>query len=104
MVAIPKTNELSLSNYLSNYIFLLWDGTGFFGFDDNKLERLKGKKPRWYDRFSNKRWLATNVIVGLAIIYVLSGQYELLGSIKQQVLKREQEEKLEINVDLMNLY
>ena len=58
---MPSSNppaKDSLKDYLFNYIFLLWDGLGFFGFDDNKLERLKGKKPNWYDRFTNKRWVS----------------------------------------------
>jgi hypothetical protein len=55
----------------TEYIFLIWDGLGFFGFDDNKLARLKGKKPKWYDRFSNKRWVALNVSVAVFILYIL---------------------------------
>ena len=79
----------NISQYLTNYIFLLWDGVGFFGFDDNKLERLKGKKPKWYDRFSNKRWLAANLVVILAMLQVLGDQYHILGTVKKQILNSE---------------
>jgi hypothetical protein len=58
-------------DYFKNYIFLLWDGLGFFGFDDNKLERLKGKKPKWYDKFSNKRWVVARLILSIVFINVL---------------------------------
>jgi hypothetical protein len=55
-----------------NYLYLLWDGLGFYGFDDNKLDRLKGVKPRWYDKFTNKRWLVANLVVGILIVYILT--------------------------------
>ena len=96
-----KSNK-KYCDYLTNYTYLLWDGLGFFGFDDNKLERLKGKNPKWYDRFSNKRWVVSNLIIGFFVIYVLSGQVELLGDVKNQVLNREQKEKYWVNADLFN--
>ena len=33
---------------LKSYIFLWWDGVGFFGPDYTKLARLEGTPPRWY--------------------------------------------------------
>ena len=54
----------------TSYVYLLWDGLGFFGFDDNKLERVKGKEPRWYDRFVNKRWILFNLSI-IAFVIVL---------------------------------
>ena len=56
----------------SSYVFLLWDGLGFFGFDLLKLERLKGKAPRWYDRFKNQRWLVLNLIITIVLTYFLA--------------------------------
>ena len=52
------------------YIFLLWDGLGFFGFANHKLTRLKGIKPRWYDKFKNKYWVGFNLSF-LAIVTVV---------------------------------
>jgi len=30
---------------------LLWDGLGFFGFDETKLDRLKGKPVTFFTKF-----------------------------------------------------
>ena len=65
-----------------NYLYLLWDGLGFYGFDDNKLDRLKGVEPRWYDRFSNKRWLLANMTLYALVVYILAGQLNQFGEIK----------------------
>jgi hypothetical protein len=81
MVTIRKS-ENNLKDYFYNYLFLLWDGLGFFGFDDNKLERLNGKKPKWYDRFSNKRWVLLNLILATAFFYIITSQFELIDTIK----------------------
>ena len=72
MVAIPKS-ESNWKDYLTNYIFLIWDGLGFFGFDDNKLKRLTGKKPLWHDRFFNKRYVASQFILAVVLGFVLIG-------------------------------
>ena len=54
-----------------NYTFLLWDGIGFFGFDDNKLNRLKGQSVKWSDRFKNKRWIIFNLMAFILITFIL---------------------------------
>ena len=74
MVTITKSED-SYKDYLTTYIFLLWDGLGFFGFDDNKLERLKGRKPKWHDKFSNKRWITAQLIFISVIVSVLYHQF-----------------------------
>ena len=66
----------------TTYIYLIWDGLGFFGHDDNKLARLKGIKPKWYDRFLNKRWLFFNLSMIIIVISVLASSYDTLGSVK----------------------
>ena len=67
---------------LVEYIYLLWDGMTFFGFDDNKIKRLDGVKPRWYDRFTNKRWLLFNFTFVAAFMAVCVSEFNLLGNIK----------------------
>ena len=44
---------------------------GFFGFDDNKLNRVKGIPPRWFDRFCNKRWLIWNTIFVALLVNIV---------------------------------
>ena len=63
-------------------MFYLWDGMAFFGFDDNKLERLKGRAPRWYDPFRNIRWVLTNILVLTVVIYIVSTVAQDFGHIK----------------------
>ena len=57
--------------WLKEVGFLFWDGFGFFGFDDNKLGRLKGSPPRWYDPFLNVRWMIGNIIAVAICIYII---------------------------------
>jgi hypothetical protein len=64
------------------YLFLLWDGLGFFGFDDNKLNRLKGIPPKWHDRFMNKRWVLFNLTSISIVLIIIVGQLETLGDVK----------------------
>ena len=70
------------------FIYLLWDGMMFFGTDDNKLDRLKGIKPRWYDRFLNKRWITFNLVFLGIMLYVTITHYDLLGSVKSQQMNK----------------
>ena len=64
------------------YIYLLWDGMVFFGHDDNKINRLNGIKPRWFDRFTNRRWLLFNLTFVTALLVVCFSEFDLLGGIK----------------------
>ena len=58
-------------DYVISYLFLLWDGLGFFGYDNHKLKRLKGIKPKWYDKFKNIYWIMFNISFLLIITVVL---------------------------------
>ena len=79
---MPKNQKSSCINICSNYSFLLWDGLGFFGFSDVKLNRLKGIKPRWFDRFTVKRWVVMNLIIFLLFAYILFQVFLTLGDVK----------------------
>ena len=80
-----KNNSLKIfCSLVTSFIFLLWDGLVFFGHDDNKLNRLKGVKPRWYDRFLNKRWLMFELGLAGAMYVVLNYELGLIGTIKSQ--------------------
>ena len=81
---MSKSNTNKCCDYFQSYIYLLWDGLGFFGFSDTKLNRLKGIKPRWYDRFLSKRWVAFNITSLVLVTYVLIEQLKILGNIKSQ--------------------
>ena len=63
----------SISVYIQTYLFLIWDGLGFFGYDNHKLDRLKGIKPKWYDKFMNPYWIFLNFSFLLVLIIVMVG-------------------------------
>ena len=54
-----------------DYIDILFDGLGFFGFDETKLKRLKGITPKWSDRFYTKEWVITNFIMFAIVMLIL---------------------------------
>ena len=58
---------------------MLWDGLGFFGFDDTKLARLNGAKTSYLDKFRNKKWLVRNVVGAIIVLYVLVSTISKLG-------------------------
>lgn len=68
--------------HLKTYIYLLWDGLGFFGHDDNKLPRLKGIPPKWYDRFKNSRWIVFNIGMVFVFLIILVHQAQRIGNVK----------------------
>ena len=82
MVKEQKTTQWC--NVIKQYAYVIWDGLVFFGHDDNKLERLRGTKPRWHDRFKNKRWLISKVSFGAVFIVIFNAQFKLLNTVKQQ--------------------
>ena len=56
---------------MKEYLFLMWDGMNFFGFDERKIHRISGRKPRWHDKFRNKRYLALRVILSIIAIFLI---------------------------------
>jgi hypothetical protein len=69
------------------YLWLMWDGVGFFGTSELKLDRLKGKEPRWYDPFKNMRWMALNLIIFAIVSIVLKSGFDSLATIKSQEIR-----------------
>jgi hypothetical protein len=68
-------------------MWIMWDGVGFFGASELKLERLEGKKPRWYDRCKSMTWMSVNITMLCLIILVLTNGFSSLGTIKSQEVK-----------------
>jgi hypothetical protein len=89
----PKERKESFWLLLKEILFLFWDGFGFFGVDDNKLNRLKGIPPRWYDPFFNWRWMIGNVVAVSIVFYVLLTELGEFGHVKSQELGRANEIK-----------
>ena len=84
----PKQRKESVWLMTKEILFLFWDGFGFFGFDDNKLPRLKGQAPRWYDPFCNWRWMIGNIVAVGIVAYILITELGEFGHVKSQELGR----------------
>ena len=77
---------------ISQYIFMFWDGLGFFGTDITKLERLKKVKdktdpkgykgPKWYDKFKSCQWFTTSLILISISIHVIRLEIDKLGTVE----------------------
>ena len=64
------------------YINVLFDGLAFFGFDEVKLNRLKGIPPKWTDRFFTKEWLLRNLILFSIFVFIMNQTVSEFGSLK----------------------
>ena len=56
---------------------MLWDGLGFFGFDDRKIARLEGKPVRWRDKFTSVKATPLMVITLIVAIYIIFDEARL---------------------------
>ena len=99
-IDISNTNDIdSLSNdpgeetrtrdqNIKEYVWMLWDGLFFFGFDDTKLARLnKGAKTSYLDKFKNKKWMGKNIIAMIVVLYVIASSASKVGTIKFQKIE-----------------
>ena len=77
--------------YFKEYMWMVWDGLDFFGFDDTKLPRLRGVKPSIYDKFKNKKQVSVFAIMLAIAILIITRESSKIGSIKsQQIILTEQ--------------
>ena len=56
---------------------MMWDGLGFFGFDDRKIGRLEGKPVRWRDKFTSVKTSSIMVISFIVAIIIIAGEARL---------------------------
>ena len=62
---------------------MIWDGLGFFGFDDTKLARLnKNGQYAFTDKCTSFKWLAKTILAMVIIIAVITSQTKNLGEVK----------------------
>jgi hypothetical protein len=55
--------------YLHECVFYLYDGMVFFGFDEQKIKRIRGIPARWHDHYSLKKYLFFKIF--LFVMFVL---------------------------------
>ena len=71
MVETTSKKRMGCCEMVQAFIFMIWDGLGFFGFSPNKIDRLKGILPRWWDRFFNLKYMVMNTTFAVIIISFL---------------------------------
>ena len=76
----------------SQYALLMWDGLGFFGFSDTKLDRLKGKKVNWCTPILSWKTTPLLIIGIIAGLYIIITEVNNLGKQKSQTIDLKQDE------------
>ena len=99
---MERIKKLSRCKNFRNFMFDFWDGLVFFGFDESKLNRLRGQRARWYDRLKNKKWVFNNIIIIIFFIYVIAVAINAIGTEKSQSINHEfaPKQKFEITEQL----
>lgn len=64
------------------YNLMLWDGLGFFGFDDTKLERLNGVPVTFFSKFSSYKWVIMTTTAWVVILIVVFTEFGKIGTLK----------------------
>ena len=65
---------------------LIWDGLGFFGFDDTKLARLKGKQVDFLTKFTSLRWIILTFLGSVLILLVIIFEGRKYGEVKSKTI------------------
>jgi hypothetical protein len=93
-----KKNALT-KEIIREYMLMMWDGLGFFGFSETKLGRLKGKKVTWCTPFMS--WSNTPLLfIGLAVMAaIIIMEVDNLGMQKSQTIDLRQEENYEYDIE-----
>ena len=56
---------------------MIWDGLGFFGFNDAKLARIKGEKVTFMTKFKSWQWvIITSMMIAMGIYILVSELYK----------------------------
>ena len=66
---------------------MMFDGLGFFGFDDTKIDRLRGKPVTWCTPFTSKKQnliLSISLVVG---IFIVMSEVDKIGTQKSQMIE-----------------
>ena len=79
-----KNSKKSCCRSFLDTIHVIWDGLGFFGTASHKLDRLRGIKPNWYDRFMDKTWLLLKGLITVILVAVLISHKGMIGTPKSQ--------------------
>ena len=86
-------------------MIIMWDGLGFFGFDDTKLDRLKGVPVTFKTKFSSAKAIILSLLALVVITYVILKEAWNLGKQKSQTVSLIQNEKFTYTaVDALSVF
>jgi hypothetical protein len=94
----PVPEAFSCKKYLNTYMFMLWDGLGFFGFDDAKLDRIRRKPASVFDKCNSIQRMIIYIVGFTVLIYVLATQIAKWGMQKSQVVDLNTQNKFVYNI------
>jgi hypothetical protein len=82
---LKKPVNLSTRDIFQKYLFYIWDGLGFFGFDDTKLARIKNKRPGSYmDACGSFKWSIANLLTLIVAVFIITSEVGNLGQVKSK--------------------
>ena len=76
--------KYSCKDLFYEYSLLMWDGLGFFGFDDTKIARLRGAKVTFWTPFTSKKQTVLLIISLIVTIYIIITEAKKFGTLKSQ--------------------
>ena len=76
-----KPKESHKKNMM-DYMLMIWDGLGFFGFDNAKLGRLKGEPVTFASKYKEPTKLTMSVFMIAFVIYIILSQVAKIGKQK----------------------
>ena len=74
-----EKGSISCFQSFKEILLMVHDGLGFFGFDDTKIDRLRGKPVTWCTPFTSKKQNLI-LIIGLVVgIFIISTEVQKTG-------------------------
>lgn len=69
---------------MREYMLMIWDGLGFFGFDNAKLGRLKGEPVTFTSKYKEPTKLSISIMMIIFVVYIILSQVAKIGKQKDQ--------------------
>lgn len=86
--------EVSWMNYAAEFMFLLYDECTFFGFDEEKIHRIRGVPGKIWDKFTIKRYIVANIFIFVLCIIIMKKSIDTFQTVRSQ----------ELNINYKNVY
>jgi len=88
----------SICGHVRYYSLQLWDGLGFFGFDDTKLDRLIGKPLDFLTKLSSVRWFILTFGTFALVFYAMFQEVLKYQTLKTKEIKLEEKDEYQFDI------